>query len=316
MSCVLLVDGDKLGLLAMKRALCSARYTVLCAESGERALLTFAESVPDVAIIDLILPDMLGSDLIRAIRQKCDANVRCVLISRFGHDDERAAAMDGGAFDCIDQPISRTLLVTIVGTAISVPASDTRVDPEESHALARWADVVVRGVDAPRDMRTLRDWGRSVAASPGAIRNWCYSARVPARDSLLFTRVLRAVFLHNSRPSKKPEDLLNIVDRRTLTKVLKRAGGTESTLPSCIDDFLDRQQILPNVRAMAVVRAAIGSTPATRSVLSPREVKSASATGSTPTRVAADLVWETDRAPSLDTSMPKVIANPSGAASS
>jgi hypothetical protein len=159
-----------------------------------------------------------------------------------------------GAFDCIEEPLSPSLLLSVVHHATS-----GWVDPdglEKSHALSRWADVVVRGIRSSKDTPTLDHWGRAVAVSRGGIRNWCYTARLSPRRSLQFMRVLRAVILQQ-RTAMEPEDLLDIVDRRTLTKLLTISGGTPTTLPRSVSEFLDGQRIIQNDRAIAAVRAAL-----------------------------------------------------------
>jgi CheY-like chemotaxis protein len=210
---------------------------------------------PDVVVIDLLLKDMSGLDALRAAREAGHRS-RCILITRFGHDQDREEAMRLGAFDCIEQPLSPGLILAVVHSAASGHTEGSV--REESHALARWADVVVRGVRSPRDMPTLHEWGRAVAVSKGGLRNWCYTAGVSPRLSLQFTRILRAVLKQQtSSSSSAPEDLLDIVDRRTLTKLLTRAGGTPSTLPATVAQFLERQRLIENHKAVATVRAAL-----------------------------------------------------------
>ena len=130
----------------------------------------------------------------------------------------------------------------------------------EAHSLTRWAAVVLRAIDSQTDARTLHEWGRSVGASTGALRNWCRTAGLSARRSLQFARMLRAVVRqaehHTPMP---PEHLLNIVDRRTLVKLLRASGGTQDRLPPSVNDFLERQQLIESPEAVAEIRIGLAA---------------------------------------------------------
>jgi CheY-like chemotaxis protein len=249
---VLLVDSDLVSLRAMEIELRRAGYDVSSAIDGRTGLMIISELDPDICLVDLKLSDMSGLDVLRQSRLSRRV---CILISRFGHVEDKAEAMKLGAFDCVEQPLNATLLRAVVHNASTAWPKSATFEP--SHALTRWAEVVVRGAQSPRDMRTLCEWARAVAVSKGAIRNWCYTARLPARSSLQFMRVLRAI-IHRGACAGAPEDLLNVVDRRTLTKLLLWAGGTRSSLPTSIDEFFDRQRIITEVKATKIVRAALG----------------------------------------------------------
>jgi hypothetical protein len=96
----------------------------------------------------------------------------------------------------------------------------------------------------------------------GAFRNWCRTAHVRARDALLFARALRAVFRFERDASSRPENLLDIVDLRTIAKFVRRCGGTGHHLPTSVVDFLERQEFIRNRKALEAIRTALASRSA------------------------------------------------------
>ncbi len=70
---------------------------------------------------------------------------------------------------------------------------------------------------------------------------------------MLLARVLRAIRLSKRVPSAA-EDVLDIVDRRTLAKILTAAGGTAEGLPADENLFLVNQTFVPDHRAIEAVR--------------------------------------------------------------
>jgi hypothetical protein len=142
-------------------------------------------------------------------------------------------------------------LVGAASDAVKSRADDT--EAPEAHALRRWALPLVAMLDAPEDPRTLHEWGRTVGVSTGALRNWCRTARLSARDSLMFGRVLRVV-IQQKECADRPEDLLNIVDRRTLAKVLAASGAARDRLPASSDEFFTTQRFIERKDAVHQVQ--------------------------------------------------------------
>jgi len=125
------------------------------------------------------------------------------------------------------------------------------------HALLRWRHAIYPVIVAPRDTRTVADWGRLIAASPGAIRTWCHMAGIPSGRSLIFARLLRAMTLH-VEGSQRFENALDVVDRRTLARMIRLAGGDlVSGPPLSMGDFLRRQSLVRDSAALQEVRCLL-----------------------------------------------------------
>jgi CheY-like chemotaxis protein len=131
------------------------------------------------------------------------------------------------------------------------------LDNHESHAAARWARALIPAIESAADPRTIADWSRLAFVSAGALRNWCRTAGLSPRCSLVFARLLRAVRL--GRDGKhKPEDVLDIMDRRTLVGLLKLAGlDPRHTLPDSIDTFLQHQTLVRDPDTLIEVKRAL-----------------------------------------------------------
>ena len=137
----------------------------------------------------------------------------------------------------------------------------------EAHAAVRWARAVVPLIDSPEDPRTMKVWSRWIAASSGAIRNWCHTAGISPRRSLVFGRLLRAVSLSDGG-RHKPENVLDVVDRRTLVGMLKRAGlGSDGTFPRTLEAFLEQQKLVPDADTLLEVARVIREYESGRALL-------------------------------------------------
>jgi len=220
---------------------------------GARAQLAASGTLPQSAVIFVGLPDFCGLTLLERLRCDC---VECVVVTERGDYRTAVRAMRLGAFDCLEAPVDENELLAAVVHATAKSANgkaSTLHGDAEAHSLRRWATLVVRMLDSPADPRTIKEWGRTIGTSSGALRNWCRTAQLSARRSLLLGRVLRAIA--HKGDSTPPEHLLDIVDRRTLAKVFLLAGGDGNSLPETLEDCLQRQRLINDTRAIAEVRA-------------------------------------------------------------
>ena len=120
---------------------------------------------------------------------------------------------------------------------------------------------MVAVVDSPDDPRTLAAWGRMAAAGRGTLRSWCRAAQVPAKASLDFARLLRAIVQSQGAPWD-PQNTLDIVDQRTLKRLFDRGGlpdGDAPTMPPSCEHFLSRQRLVSQAAALRAVAALVPS---------------------------------------------------------
>jgi hypothetical protein len=174
-----------------------------------------------------------------------------------------------GADHCVERTTDSKILIRAVRSICGSDAlSATTEDATVPHSVKRWADVVMKLTCSPTDPRTLNEWGRFVGVSVGGLRNWCRTAQLPARRSLVFARVLRAVMRQHGT-TLAADELLNVTDRRTLGKLLELGGGASGRLPTCPEEFLERQQLIGHQRAIATVRSMLTRPPSSVSSTAP-----------------------------------------------
>jgi ActR/RegA family two-component response regulator len=247
----------------LKRSAClfrAAEFDVATAETGQSGIAVAAAHEPHALIVNLKLPDISGVDVAHAVRLARPTS--CIVVTGVHRCHDAVRAMRGGADYCIEKAADSKLLLRIIKPML-FQSPDVRCDFDSvvAHSLKRWADVLVSSIESPTDLRTLEEWGRFVGVSVGGLRNWCRTASLPARRSLLLARVLRAVIMQQ-RTTLPPDGLLNIVDRRTLGKLLAQSGGTDGQLPTSLEEFLERQRLIEQPKAIAVLRATLSRRPA------------------------------------------------------
>jgi two-component system KDP operon response regulator KdpE len=113
---VLAVDDDPSLRRALAINLRARQYEVDLAEDGASALAAAARRPPDVVVLDLGLPDMDGSDVIRGLRGWTQVPI-VVLSARAGEGD-KVDALDAGADDYVTKPFGMDELLARLRAAV------------------------------------------------------------------------------------------------------------------------------------------------------------------------------------------------------
>ena len=129
---ILVVDDDPQALRYIRDALSKASFTPIVTHDPEDALLLMKEEKPHLVLLDLVLPDSNGIDLMQTLRGIADVPV--IFVSGYGKDQVIAQAFEQGATDYIVKPFSPTELVARVRAALRrlVPH---QVEPSEPYVL-------------------------------------------------------------------------------------------------------------------------------------------------------------------------------------
>lgn len=123
----------------------------------------------------------------------------------------------------------------------------TREHPIAFHAAERWSWAVCKVIDSPIDVNNAEVWASHIGASKGALRCWCRAAKVSSKRSLDFARLVRAIV--RSRPGEAwdLQELLNIIDERTVRSLFKRGEldlVRDMRRAPSLPDFLLRQAFI------------------------------------------------------------------------
>ena len=127
MSRILVVDDDRPLLRALHITLSARGYDVHVAQDARSALEVAAHHPPDLAIVDLGLPDLDGVTIITALRGWSTAPI-IVLSARYG-EPAKINALDAGADDYITKPFGMGELLARIRAALrrATPANDQPV---------------------------------------------------------------------------------------------------------------------------------------------------------------------------------------------
>lgn len=102
MTTVLVVDDEPQIRRAMRTSLSAHGYDVDVVGTGEEAIVAAAERAPDLVLLDLGLPDLDGTEVIRRVRSFSDVPI--IVLSVRDRQADKVAALDAGADDYVTKP--------------------------------------------------------------------------------------------------------------------------------------------------------------------------------------------------------------------
>ena len=95
---ILVAEDDRFLRKAAEMALKRQGYTVLTAADGEEALRAARSVLPDLILLDLIMPKLNGFDVLQALKKEAPtAKIPVIVLSNLGQDRDVQQAMDAGA---------------------------------------------------------------------------------------------------------------------------------------------------------------------------------------------------------------------------
>jgi two-component system, OmpR family, phosphate regulon response regulator PhoB len=146
-------------------------YEVLIAGDGEEALVSVDEKLPDLVVLDWMLPKISGIEVCRRLRQRSETrNVPIIMLTARGEESDRIRGLDTGADDYVVKPVSMTEL------AARARAVLRRLRPGLAEDEVRIGDIVIDRVG-----HRVKRAGKEVHLGPTEFRLLDYLMRHPGR---------------------------------------------------------------------------------------------------------------------------------------
>jgi two-component system phosphate regulon response regulator PhoB len=153
---ILIVEDEEPLTLLLRYNLEAEGYAVSTCARGDEAETRLREQVPDLVVLDWMLPGLSGIELCRRLRARPDTRqLPILMLTARGEESERVRGLATGADDYVVKPFSVPELLARVRALLR------RASPE------RMAEVLTFGdIELDRDKKRVSRGGRPVALGP------------------------------------------------------------------------------------------------------------------------------------------------------
>jgi two-component system, OmpR family, phosphate regulon response regulator PhoB len=104
---VLIVEDEPDLARVLQYNFAQAGFEALCAHGGEEALLKLRQRVPDLILLDLMLPDVAGTEVCRKVKgNPRTQDVPVIIVTAKGDELDRVVGLELGADDYVTKPFS------------------------------------------------------------------------------------------------------------------------------------------------------------------------------------------------------------------
>jgi len=165
-------------------------YSVETAESGAVAIARLEAFAPDVVLLDLMLPDMSGTEICRRIRSSADGRQPVVImLTAKGEEIDRVVGFELGANDYVVKPFSMRELVLRVNAFVRRRRLGPEAESGDGKPRGKRRAVVIGLLTVDTDAHRVFVSGQEIHVSALEMRFLSYlvehRGRVRSRDDLL-----------------------------------------------------------------------------------------------------------------------------------
>jgi two-component system, OmpR family, phosphate regulon response regulator PhoB len=163
-------DEDSLATL-LQYNLQKEGYDIALAGDGEEALLLVDERLPDLIVLDWMLPKVSGIEVCRRLRQRNETrNVPIIMLTARGEESDRVRGLDTGADDYLVKPFSMTELTARIRAVLR------RIRPGLAEDRVRRGDLLI-----DRVAHRVKRAGQEIHLGPTEFRLLDYLMQHPGR---------------------------------------------------------------------------------------------------------------------------------------
>ncbi|QHE75593.1 response regulator transcription factor [Hydrogenophaga sp. PBL-H3] len=259
---VLIVDDVPDNVALLHDALDDAGYTVLVALDGESAIRRATQALPDVVLLDAVMPGIDGFEVARRLKaQPATAHIPIIFMTGLTETEHLVAALDAGGADYVTKPIKPREVMARMGVHLRTARHVRQGAVERSQARNAldafgYATITVRESD-----------GRLMWQTPLArdlLRNYCGTESPTTPPAVL--QWLRRHLGEASEQREPPRLTLENGPRRLTFRLHQRVGDEDGD-GDAGGDWLIVMQETSDASVLSSVAGAFGLTAREAEVL-------------------------------------------------
>jgi two-component system response regulator AtoC len=161
---ILVVDDEPSNLRILEQLLSRERYSVTTASDGAECLKKLASNPPNLIILDFMMPELSGIEVLKELRQR-DDDTPVIIVTAYGTVECAVEAMQAGAYDFITRPLKPDHCALVVRKALERQRLKRGIEILSEEIGERYQ--LIAGASAK--MKQAVDLARKTAASSATV---------------------------------------------------------------------------------------------------------------------------------------------------
>lgn len=131
---ILIVDDEKINRALFAAQLAHASYRTVAAESGDAGIRLAREVLPDVILLDIMMPGMSGYEVARRLKHdELTRNIPIIMVTALDDQESRLTALRSGAEEFLTKPVMEAELLTRVHNLLKLKKYQDSLAAERLH---------------------------------------------------------------------------------------------------------------------------------------------------------------------------------------
>ena len=257
------------------RRLLSSAYEVIAVADGQEALEATVQSKPDLVLTDVMMPNLDGFGLLKALRENPQtASIPVIVLSARAGEEARIEGLEAGADDYLIKPFSARELLARVGGVLALArvrreaANELRESEKRMRQLMSLMPAAVYSCDQEGRIsffsrRAAELWGREPKLNDSEER-YCGSFRVlgPDGSQIPHSQGSMAMAVKTGQPARHEEVVIERPDRsRAILRVnIDPLFDNDGRLTGAINVFEDVTELKQGEQASQRLAAIVESS--------------------------------------------------------
>jgi len=117
---ILIIDDERMNIIALAHFL-KPIFEIIVAADGTSGIEAAEKHIPDIILLDIIMPEISGFDVIKKLKDKeTTRNIPVIFISGLNCSEDEDKGLSMGAVDFISKPFNKTIVIKRIETHLKL----------------------------------------------------------------------------------------------------------------------------------------------------------------------------------------------------
>lgn len=161
---VMVVDDNPINLSLLEAMLAPEGYILILCKSGAACLTAAAADLPDIILLDAMMPQMDGFQVARQLKTQANSQaIPIIMVTSLSDLSDRVAAIEAGADDFLSKPIAKVELLARVRSLLKIKVyNDQLIESEKRfRELVQDANVIIFAMNGKNEITFMNEFGLS-----------------------------------------------------------------------------------------------------------------------------------------------------------